>query len=113
MSRRCWPLLLCWAFTLGFLFPTTASAAGPLEILGVLRPGRLVEHPGTPGGYSVGPPGPYRYPEYSTGHSPWYGYGFGVPTYQWGYFGARYRPACVSHKGYYGDYTQWGYRRGY
>ena len=89
MSQRCCCTLLACVIGLGFLLPTSASAAGPLEILGVLRPGRLVEHPGTPVGTSVGPPGPYRYPEYNTGHSPWYGYGFGVPTYQWGYFGAR------------------------
>jgi len=58
-------------------------------------------------------PGPYRYPQYKGGNYPWYGYGFGVPTYQWGYFGAEYRPASISHHGYYGDFTQWGYRRGY
>ena len=55
------------------------------------------------------PPGPHRNP----GCSPWQGYGFGVPTYNWGYFGAQYRPICISHTGYCGDYSQWGYRRGY
>ena len=37
------------------------------------------------------PPGPYRAPAYD-GCCPWYGYGFGVPTYQWGYCGSTYRP---------------------
>lgn len=75
---------------------------------------------GPPPGYTANPmqvvastPGPYRYPAYQTGPYPWYGYGFGVPTYNWGYFGARYRPHCVGHSGYYGDFTQWSYRRGY
>jgi hypothetical protein len=44
----------------------------------------------------------------------WTGYGFGgVPTYQWGYFGARYRPMKVYHRGYYGHRMSYGYRRGY
>ncbi len=59
------------------------------------------------------PPGPYRYPPLSSGNYPWYGYGFGVPTYNWGYFGAAYHPASIAHHGYYGDYTQWGWRQGY
>ena len=63
-------------------------------------------------GQSAGIPAPHRYPEYNQ-CSPWYGYGLGVPTYSWGYFGATYRPAVNCHRGYYGDFTQWGYRRGY
>ncbi len=68
---------------------------------------------GTPKQTVAAPPGPYRYPEYDAANGPWYGYGFGVPTYNWGYFGARYHPASISHRGYYGDFTQWSYRRGY
>ncbi|NUQ63526.1 MAG: hypothetical protein HUU20_13695 [Pirellulales bacterium] len=62
---------------------------------------------------SLGPPGPHRYPAYRGGNYPWYGYGFGVPTYNWGYFGTHYWPSCHAHRGYYGDYIQWSYRRGY
>jgi len=62
-------------------------------------------------------PGPHRFGQgqgnSGQGNSKWYGYGFGVPPYNWGYFGVRYRPWSVSHTGYYGDFTQWGYRRGY
>lgn len=67
------------------------------------------------GGYgqSLGTPGPQRYPVYAAGNYPWYGYGFGVPTYNWGYFGVLYRPAKNAHTGYSGDYYQWGYRQGY
>ena len=45
--------------------------------------------------------------------APWYGYGFGVPTYSWGWFGVKYRPAVTCHRGYYDDFYQWGYRQGY
>ncbi len=64
-------------------------------------------------GMSIGTPGPQRYPVYASGNYPWYGYGFGVPTYNWGYFGVHYRPYNCVHEGYYGQYYQWGYRRGY
>ncbi len=59
------------------------------------------------------PPGPYRWPAYANGNYPWYGYGFGVPTYQWGYCGSTFRPVTVCHHGYYGDFSQFGYRWGY
>lgn len=42
-----------------------------------------------------------------------YGYGLGVPTFRWGYFGAYNRPLGVYHTGYYNQYVQWGYRQGY
>ncbi len=44
----------------------------------------------------------------------WYGYGFPVQTYRWGWFGAgHYDPITLWHKGYYGDECRWGYRCGY
>jgi hypothetical protein len=44
----------------------------------------------------------------------WYGYGFPVQTYRWGWFGAgRYYPHVVWHRGYYGDCCRWAYRHGY
>ena len=76
--------------------------------------------------YSMGMPSLQRPPLYGQqGHhrqsvpqppssQGWTGYGFGgVPTYQWGYFGARYRPVKVYHRGYYGHRMSYGYRRGY
>ena len=59
------------------------------------------------------PPSPYYHGPSHPSPPAWNGYGFGVPTFQWGYFGARYRPVCITHKGYYGNYTQWSYRSGY
>jgi hypothetical protein len=56
-------------------------------------------------------PGLQRYP--TDGAASWHGYGFGVPTYRWGSFGAHYWPSRHKHYGYHGDYLQWSYRRGY
>jgi hypothetical protein len=35
-----------------------------------------------------------------------------VPRYPWGYFGAKPGPYHVYHRGYYGDYFDWSFRRG-
>jgi hypothetical protein len=44
----------------------------------------------------------------------WYGYGFPVSTFRWGWFGAaHYYPTVFWHHGYYGDCCRYGYRRGY
>ena len=95
----------------GLFRPTPTQAGGPLRLFSKAH--TTQHHQGSPYIVSYGTPAPHRYPEYNTANSPWYGYGFGVPTYNWGYFGAHYRPTVVSHKGYYGHYTQWGYRIGY
>jgi hypothetical protein len=56
----------------------------------------------------------HRQPPYAPlSKVPRYSYGFPVPTYNWGWFGAKhYYPRTISHRGYYGDYWQWSYRRG-
>ncbi len=67
-----------------------------------------------PYGVSVGTPGPQRYPQYADGNYPWYGYGLGVPTYNWGYFGANgHGTLLTGFRGYHGNFWQWGYQRGY
>ena len=44
----------------------------------------------------------------------WYGYGFPVSTFRWGWFGAaHYYPFVWWHDGYYGDCCRYAYRRGY
>jgi hypothetical protein len=44
----------------------------------------------------------------------WYGYGFPVKGYRWGWFGAgHYYPRVLWHRGYNGDHYRWSYRRGY
>jgi hypothetical protein len=44
----------------------------------------------------------------------WYGYGFPVSTYRWGWFGAeRYYPRVGWRSDYNGDCVRFGYRYGY
>jgi hypothetical protein len=44
----------------------------------------------------------------------WYGYGFPVRTFRWGWFGAQhYYPTVWWHDGYYGECCRYAYRRGY
>lgn len=111
MTRRVLPIVVALAVLCGM----SCETARAIELARVLGPRRYSPAPTalpSPEGQSAGIPGPHRYPEYNQA-SPWYGYGFGVPTYSWGWFGATYRPASICHTGYYGDFSQWGYRRGY
>ncbi len=50
------------------------------------------------------------YPQY--GPMPGDSYGGGVPTYAYGYFGAKTHSAHGWHHGYYGDLYMWGPLRG-
>lgn len=44
----------------------------------------------------------------------WYGYGFPVSTYRWGWFGAEhYYPRVGCRSDYNGDRMRWAYRYGY
>jgi len=110
--RRTLPTVLALVLVLGASSAATVSGGQRLAALARGQRPHSPERLGNPTGFSAGPPAPYRYQQYST-HYPWYGYGFGVPTYNWGYFGVRWRPGCISHTGYYDDYMQWSYRRGY
>lgn len=49
----------------------------------------------------------------ASGQYPWYGAVWGVPTYNWGYFGAPSNPTTTWHRGYYHDLYQWGQWRRY
>jgi len=112
MLRFRFVLLTIGIFTLGALLPTTAEAGNLVTWLRKCVENKPPYAHVPTVGVSVGTPSPERY----TGGRPcrqWYGYGWGVPTYNWGYFGARYQPVCICHKGYYGDFVQWSYRRGY
>ena len=97
-----------------FLFCTTCVEAGDGPLARLLRGphARAPQYLGNPQPMTVAPPTRHVYPEHNV-NGPWYGYGFGVPTYPWGYFGAKPRPAVISHHGYHGEFTQWGYRQGY
>jgi hypothetical protein len=46
--------------------------------------------------------------------SPWYGWGFPVQTYRWGWFGAQhYYPYTYWHQDYYDNCCRFSYRSGY
>ena len=61
-----------------------------------------------PYGQTSGRPGPYPPKD------GWYGYGFPVSTYRWGWFGAeRYYPRVGWRTDYNGDCVRWAYRYGY
>ena len=51
------------------------------------------------------------YPQYQT-FAPQENYGGGVPTYAYGYFGAKVHSAHGWHRGYYGDLYEWTPLRG-
>jgi len=113
MTRRPVLSILVYLFLLMLSQPTPVAAGNLLEWMRGHARARPPAYLGNPKQVAPSPPVPHPYyPEHNV-HGPWYGYGFGVPTYPWGYFGARYRPAVISHKGYYGNFTQWGYRYGY
>ena len=58
--------------------------------------------------YQSGRPGPYP-PK-----GGWYGYGFPVSSYRWGWFGAEhYYPRVGWHTDYNGDCVRFAYRYGY
>ena len=112
MPHRCVLSILVCLLSLTWLLPAPAEAGNLFPFFKDHRHRCPPDWVGNPKRIVAAPPGPHRYGEYNV-YCPWYGYGFGVPTYNWGYFGARYRPACVCHTGYYGMFTQWGYRQGY
>ncbi len=47
------------------------------------------------------------------GPRPYYGEALGAVYYNWGYFGALYHAQNWQHTGYYGDYHERGFSRGY
>lgn len=102
----------CMAASLALL------CGGPAWGQGRLRTPPIEYTPGVaaPAGpvFTPGMPKPQRAPLPGGHNGEWNGYGFGgVPTYQWGHFGARYRPYHGAHRGYYGHQLQWSFRPGY
>lgn len=58
-------------------------------------------------------PEPRLRPEYVGGYNPYARQlRSAVPTFNWGHFGARSRPSCSWHAGYYARYVQWRFYPG-
>lgn len=108
MSRHTIILVLTMA-VIGL--PTAAGAIEP----GFLRQRILngpPHYPPTENRYAHVPPGHERFYAQPVPAYPWLDRGLNVPTYNWGYFGARTRPNVVEQHGYYDDYRQWSFRPG-
>ena len=58
--------------------------------------------------FLANPPGAWFYPV-----QPPHGQASPVPAYPWGYFGARSKPVLVNQPGYYRDFRQTIYPRGF
>jgi len=63
---------------------------------------------------AAGYPGAASDPWPLPGPLPYWGQALGGTYYNWGYFGAhQLHRQYISHAGYYGEYYQFGYTRGY
>lgn len=83
-------------------------------LLGLSRPSAaLARHPPMLLRRPEPAPAPRLQPDYATHQHLWHAYGLEAPTFRWGHFGAHSRPTFSVHRGYYGNYKQWTFRRGY
>ncbi|MHC4407303.1 MAG: hypothetical protein ACYTG0_47445 [Planctomycetota bacterium] len=110
MSRRGLIVSLVGIVISVWLLAANATADHPVVITRHHRfvdsPSRYCHRPGFPSGCAGTP----FYPEYTLGPYPGSDRRAGVPSFNWGYFGAQPGKTCVRHLGYYGRYIQWGSR---
>lgn len=72
----------------------------------VMDPQRINAADGYPGGATDPVPLPARLP--------YWGQSIGGTYYNWGYFGVRNQhPQYIDYRGYYGQYQEFGYMKGY
>lgn len=88
--------------------PATMPAAAPARHLPTAK-----HVPPDENRYVHVPPGKERFHAVPVPAYPWLTHGEVVPTYNWGYFGARYQPRTVEQQTYYGDACQWSFRPGW
>jgi len=62
---------------------------------------------------SYGYPGTGVDPVPLPGPHPYWGQALGATYYNWGFFGAHQHAQYISHSGYYDNYYQFGYTKGY
>jgi hypothetical protein len=94
----------CWA--------SNAAAVDLLSWVTRQHAGPAPSPASSTGRFPAVPPGKQPYYAYNVEDYPWYKHGCAVPTYNWGYFGARYRPLVVGGHSYYSTYGQVGFRPG-
>ena len=110
MLLRCLPAVLAGALAWGLTSPASAEPQWPLVPGGAYHQRHPAYQPDNPD-YHVVQPGQQQ--PANNGQYPWYGSAWGVPTYNWGYFGTHAYPTIKWHKGYYRDFLQWGQWRRY
>jgi hypothetical protein len=105
MSRSPWPIILAGALILIWSLAARARADEPRPRRKQLDPQRFSASYGYPGtGTDPVPlPGPH----------PYWGQANGATYYNWGFFGTHRHAQYISHSGYYDNYYQFGYTKGY
>jgi hypothetical protein len=105
MCRCPWPLILAGVLILIWGLAARVWAGEPGFRRRPLDPQRFSASYGYPGtGVDPVPlPGPH----------PYWGQALGATYYNWGYFGAHRHAQYISHSGYYDNYYQFGYTKGY
>ena len=103
MSLRHWGWLTVLVLAAFAAWPMEAGAAGGSIKEWLKKPyvGPAPNNALNPGRHQAVPPGHQRYYAYNVEDYPWFKNGSAVPTYNWGYFGARYRAGFVGQNRYY------------
>jgi hypothetical protein len=114
MSLRRWAWLAILVLAAAVAWAAETRAAGGL--VGWLKKPYVGPAPNTaldPGRHQAVPPGHQRFYAYNVEDYPWFKNGYAVPTYNWGYFGARYRAGVVGQHPYYPEeYSGGSFRSG-
>lgn len=110
MGLRRFGLGVLFALMLMWQGPGWAWAAPPPRLAQVSRRVYSGYQPGTAHFHKSAPSS--RHPGYP-GQYPWYGTVWGVPTYNWGHFGAKPGGSHHCFETYYGDRLHWCQRRNY
>ena len=103
----CRPLLCVLMLVLGLMLPSEAQSGELLRILKSKCPLCFGHNRSNLQASQVSPPAhwyPQNVPDIPRGP---------VSTFSWGSFGAQSRTQASTHVGYYSDYFQTAYRRGY
>jgi len=105
MCRSRWIAILAGSLLLASGLAASASAGEPglrRKPLDPVRFSASYGYPGT-GADPVPLPGPH----------PYWGQALGATYYNWGFFGAHRHAQYISHTGFYDEYHQFGYTKGY